>query len=114
MKDINVFISENLSKKVVKKNQLIDKDIQNKIIDGSLDLNDAQDILNQYNPDYDNYEENGYDGDIDQLSSEVDFKDYIEGELKGSINDDIATQLDILGVDQWYFGLLSILNKDNE
>lgn len=114
MKDIKNFINEALNKKVVKNNILIDKDIQDKILNGTLDNESACDILDQYNADYDNYEAEGYDGDIDQLSLDVNFKDFINGELKGSISDDISTQLDILGVDQWYFGLLCICNKKND
>lgn len=110
MKSITEYIVE--SKQYVRKNELRDKSIQDKIYNGDIDSKLAQEILFQYETDHDAYEEAGYDGDIDQLSMEVDFKDYIDGELKGSIEGDIDTQLDILGVDKWYFGILCILNKE--
>ena len=101
-------------KKYVKNNELIDDEkLKQAILDETISPEDAEYIFDQY--EYDDYEleDAGYDdGYIDDLASEYDnFKDYYEREYKGSVCGYIDEILDIGGVDEWWYGLLVIINK---
>lgn len=101
-------------KKYVKNNELIDDEkLKQAILDETISPEDAEYIFNQYEWDDDGLEEAGYDsGYIDDLSSKYDnFKDYHEREYKGSICGYIDEILDICEVDEWWYGLLVIINK---
>lgn len=108
MKDLKDYLFE--GKRVVKNNELVDKNIQQKIINNELSWDEADDIVTQYKIDFDEVD-SFYIDEIDRMSMEVDPIDYINGELKGSIAGQIDEIIDALGVDKWYLALNSILNK---
>ena len=108
MKDLKDYLFE--GKRVVKNNELVDKNIQQKILNNELSWDEADDIVTQYKIDFDEVD-SFYIDEIDRMSMEVDPIDYINGELKGSTAGQIDEIIDALGVDEWYFALNSILNK---
>lgn len=100
----------NMTHGLVIDNKLVDKKVQISILAKNPNI-DYEMILEQYSPNYDNAGEDVVER-LDRLASQIDANEYINGDIPGSLNQEIAGYLDILGVDYWYFTMLCILNDE--
>ena len=107
MKNITDFI---LEARDVVNGTLKNERLKKQILDGTLNPDTADQLFAKYMKDIDTEEFEMQLADLDKYSMEVTFEDFMNGEVKGSVSGFIATALDELGVDEYFFGLLCILN----